>query len=101
MMDAFAQPKMSYDAHSKAFSFSFDSKRPMNPPASGRCVHALMPGRLTPRTSHMTHNTPPCHHVRARMFRERYQLVQQRVLRHELFTRPILGHDRQVRCIYV
>lgn len=37
-MDAFSQPKMSYDAHSKAFSFSFDSKRPMNPPASGRCV---------------------------------------------------------------
>lgn len=35
----------------------------------------------------------------ARMFRERYQLVQQRVLRHELFTRPILGHDRQVRSL--
>jgi hypothetical protein len=38
VMDAFSQPKMKYDPHSKAFAFSSDSKRPMNPPASGRCV---------------------------------------------------------------
>jgi hypothetical protein len=38
VMDAFSQPKMGYDPHSKAFSFSFDSKRPMNPPAAARCV---------------------------------------------------------------
>lgn len=111
MMDAFAQPKMSYDPHSKAFSFSFDSKRPMNPPASGRCVRACLPafsclaGRSrTPcprHPSNLTHARRTTQHhtqcFRARMFRERYQLVQQRVLRHELFTRPILGHDRQVR----
>jgi len=40
VMDAFSQPKMGYDPHSKAFSFSFDSKRPMNPPASARYVRA-------------------------------------------------------------
>jgi len=31
---------------------------------------------------------------RARMFRERYQLARQRVMRNELFVKPIMGHDR-------
>lgn len=103
MMDAFSQPKMTYDPHSKSFSFSFDSKRPMNPPASARCVlhgrgasnkRGTTPFAPLPPWLTLTH--PPTQ-TRARMFRERYQLVQQRVLRHELFTRPILGHDRQAR----
>lgn len=42
VMDAFSQPKMAYDPHSKSFSFSFDSKRPMNPPASARCVQTRL-----------------------------------------------------------
>ena len=59
-------PKMTYEATTKSFVFTVDKRRKMNPDASAR----------------------------ARMFRERYQLARQRVLRNELFVKPVMGHDR-------
>ncbi|KAM3567968.1 hypothetical protein VYU27_009899, partial [Nannochloropsis oceanica] len=64
--DAFSMPKMTYEPQTKSFAFTFDKRRKMNPDAGAR----------------------------ARMFRERYQLARQRVMRNELFVKPIMGHDR-------
>ena len=104
VVDAYDTPRLCYDPVKKSFYF-YSSRMGVKSKANNSSANAPSPGSSNNHTSTTTSSTTatpgalnstlkPFHgsaHDKVTMYRERFQMVKQRVLRNPLFCRPTIG----------